>query len=73
MQTVIEMSEFLLRINIPEKWEKSSMTVKKYLKPPYNLFRKGLQTLVSINSNTSLDMSSTTFGTLCLDFDTVPG
>jgi hypothetical protein len=45
------------------------MMVKKYLEPPYDSFGKGPQISVYINSNTSVDLDSTSFGTLCLDFD----
>jgi hypothetical protein len=49
------------------------MTVKKYLEPPYDLFGTSPQTSVCIHSNTSVDLDSTTFGTLCLDFDRAHG
>jgi hypothetical protein len=49
------------------------MTVKKYLEPPYNLFGQGLQTSVCIDSNSSLDLDSTGFGTLSFDFDSAYG
>jgi hypothetical protein len=49
------------------------MTVKKYLEPPYDSLGKGPQSSVCINSNTSIDLDSTGFGTLCLDFDRAHG
>jgi hypothetical protein len=49
------------------------MTIKKYLELPYDSFGKGLQTSVCINSNASVDLDSTGFGTLCLDFDRAHG
>jgi hypothetical protein len=64
----MKVSTFGLRKNTYEKREKSSMTVKKYLDPPYDLFGKGLQPLVCINSNTSVDLDTTGFGTLWLDW-----
>jgi hypothetical protein len=45
------------------------MIVKKYFEPPYDSFGKAPLTSVCINSNTSIDLDSTGFGTLCLDFD----
>jgi hypothetical protein len=45
------------------------MMVKQYLELPYGSFGKGTYTSVYINSNTSVDLNSTGFGTLCLDFD----
>jgi hypothetical protein len=49
------------------------MTSKRYLEPPYGLVGKGPQTSVCINSNTCVDLDSTGFGTLCLDFDRAHG
>jgi hypothetical protein len=49
------------------------MMVIKYLEPPYDSFGNGPQTSVCINSNTSIDLHSTGFGTLCLDFDRAHG
>jgi hypothetical protein len=49
------------------------MTVKRYLEPPYDSFGKGPQTSVCINSNTSIDLDSTGFGSLSLDFDRANG
>jgi hypothetical protein len=49
------------------------MTIKKYLESPYNLFEKGLQTSVCINSDTSVDLDSNSFRTLCLYFDRAHG
>jgi hypothetical protein len=68
-----EVSDFLLKKNTYEKWEKSTMTVKKYLEPPYDSFGKSPQTSVYINSNTSIELDSTGFATLCLDFDRAHG
>jgi hypothetical protein len=36
---------------------------------PYDSYRKGLQTSLCINSNTSIDLDSNSNGTLYLDFD----
>jgi hypothetical protein len=47
------------------------MMVKKSLEPAYDAFGKGLQTSVFITLNTSIDLDSTSIGTLCLDFDRV--
>jgi hypothetical protein len=49
------------------------MMVKKYWEPPYDSFGKGPQTSVCFNSNTSVDLASTGFGTLCLNFDRAHG
>jgi hypothetical protein len=49
------------------------MTVNQYLELPYDSFGKGPQTSVCINSNNSVDLESTGFGTLCLDFDRAHG
>jgi hypothetical protein len=50
-------------------YQKSSMTVKKYLDPPYDLFGKGQQTSASNHSNTSVKLDPTGFENLFLDFD----
>jgi hypothetical protein len=65
----MEVSNFHLRKITHENWEKSSMIGKTYLEPPYDSFGKDLQISVCIDSNTSGDMDSTGFGTLCLDYD----
>jgi hypothetical protein len=65
----MEVSDFHITTNTDEKRKKSSMTIKKYLEPPYDSFGKGPQTSVYINSDTSLDLDSTGFRTLCLDLD----
>jgi hypothetical protein len=49
------------------------MTVKKYLEPLYNSFGMGPQSSVCINSITPIDLDSTGFDTLCLDFDQAHG
>jgi hypothetical protein len=45
------------------------MRVNKYLDPLYSSFGKGWQISVYINSKTSVDLDSTSLGTLGLDFD----
>jgi hypothetical protein len=65
----MEVSDCHLRKNTYEIQEKLSMTVKQYLEPPYNSFRKGPPRSVWINANTSIDYDSTGVGTLCLDFE----
>jgi hypothetical protein len=47
------------------------MRVKKYSELRYDSFVKGSQTLVWIDSNTSIILNSTGFGTLYLDLDIV--
>jgi hypothetical protein len=47
------------------------MTVKQYGDPRCDIFGKGPQTSMCINSNTSGNLDSTGFATVCLDFDTV--
>jgi hypothetical protein len=59
---------FSFKKEYQEKREKSSMTVKKYLEPPYDSFGKGPQTSVCINSNTSVDLDSTGFRDFVLRF-----
>jgi hypothetical protein len=65
----MEVSDFRLRKNTQEKQEKSSMMVKNIWNHHTIHLEKGSQTSVCINSNTSVDLDSTGFGTLCLDFD----
>jgi hypothetical protein len=69
----MEVSDYSLKKNTHEKRENSSMTVKKYLEPPYDSFGKGPQTSVWINSNNDVDLDPTGFGTLYLDFDRAHG
>jgi hypothetical protein len=69
----MEVPDFRLRKNSLEKREKSSMINKKYLEPKYNSFGKGPHTSGYINSNTFVDLDSTGFGNLCLDFDKAYG
>jgi hypothetical protein len=69
----MEISDFGLRWNTLDTQKKSSMTIQKNLDPPYDSFGKGSQTSVCINSNTSVDLDSTGFGTVCLDFDKAHG
>jgi hypothetical protein len=49
------------------------MTVKIYLEPAYDSFGEGPQTSVCINSNTSVDLDSTGFGTVYLDVGSAHG
>jgi hypothetical protein len=49
------------------------MSVTKYLERLYDSFKKGTQTSVCINSKTSVDLNSTGFRTLYLDFETAKG
>jgi hypothetical protein len=65
----MEVSDVHLRNNTQMISEKSSMKVRKYFKPQYDLFGKDLQTLVYINSNTSVDLDLIDYGPLLLDFD----
>jgi hypothetical protein len=68
---VIEVSNSHLRMNTQEKWVKSSTSVKIDLDPPNDLFGKGPQVSVYINSKTCVNLDSTGFATLCLDFHKV--
>jgi hypothetical protein len=61
----MEGSGFGIITNTFEEWQKTSIIVKKNLEPPYDSFGNGLQIVVCIYSNTSIEVDSTGFGILC--------